>query len=399
MRAGLEERLTKLRSKAAERWGNDPLQSALREWADADEAMESREYTEAEAHLSAVQKDIETLEQRAPVVLAEQLKVGDTAIVEGNSADAKSAYELAKQIDPNNARALHGLKRAETLDQVLALLITAERAEKDGNLNGAIGQFRQALALDNETTRASEGVSRIEAHLANDAFASAMARGYSALAAKNYDGARSAFEAARKIRPSAAEVDQGIKQIEQEQRTRSIEAKLAQAAQDESQEHWGDALKLYREVHDLDSTVAAANEGIARTEPRAALHEQLQLYLTQPERMFSQPVRMAAKETLAQASRIENPGPVLQQQVAQLRDWLVRADAPVAVALESDNQTQVTIYRVGQLGTFTQRQLQLTPGRYTVVGTRPGYRDVRREIAVTPMASLEPIVIRCEDRI
>jgi hypothetical protein len=115
--------------------------------------------------------------------------------------------------------------------------------------------------------------------------------------------------------------------------------------------------------------------------------------------MFSQPVRMAAKDTLAQASRIESPGPILQQQIAQLRDWLVRADAPVAVALESDNQTQVTIYRVGQLGTFTQRQLQLTPGRYTVVGTRPGYRDVRREIAVMPMAALEPIVIRCEDRI
>jgi len=399
MRAALDERLTKLRNEAADRWGNDTLPSALREWEDADRNIESREYPEAEAHLTVVQKDIETLEQRAPVVLAEQLTRGDAALADGNSADAKSAYELAKQIDPKNARVLHGLKRAATLDQVLALLITAERAEKDGNLNAAMGEFRQALALDNETARASDGVSRIQAHLANDAFASAMARGYSALAAKNYDEARSAFEAARKIRPSAAEVDQGIKQIEQEQRTRSIEAKLVQAVQEESQEHWGAALKIYREAHDLDTTVAAANEGIARTEPRAALHEQLQLYLTQPERMFTQPVRMAAKDTLAQASRIENPGPILQQQIAQLRDWLVRADAPVAVALESDNLTQVTIYRVGQLGTFTQRQLQLTPGRYTVVGTRPGYRDVRREIAVMPMAALEPIVIRCEDRI
>ncbi len=399
MRTALEERLTKLRNKAADRWGNDILQQATSEWDAAEKNMESREYTDAESHYAALEKHIETLEARIPSVLNEQLNLGDAALADGRSADAKSAYELVKQIDPNNAHATHGLKRAGTLDQVLGLLASADQTEKMGDLNGALNLFRQALALDPETTRASEGVGRIEAHLANDAFASAMARGYGALAAKNYASARSAFEAARKLRPNAPEVDQGIKQIEQEQRTQSIEAKLAQAAQSETQEHWAEALKTYREAHELDATVAAANEGIARTEPRAALHEQLQLYLTQPERMFSQPVRAAAQESLARASQIENPGPVLQQQIAQLREWLVRADAPVAVALESDNQTQVTIYRVGQLGTFTQRQLQLTPGHYTVVGTRAGYRDVRREIAVTPMAALEPIVIRCEDRI
>jgi hypothetical protein len=67
-----------------------------------------------------------------------------------------------------------------------------------------------------------------------------------------------------------------------------------------------------------------------------------------------------------------------------------RADVPVSVALQSDNVTQVTIYRVGQLGTFAERSLDLVPGSYTVVGTRPGYRDVRREINVRPGAAAEP---------
>ena len=80
-------------------------------------------------------------------------------------------------------------------------------------------------------------------------------------------------------------------------------------------------------------------------------------------------------------------------------DWIARADVPVSVALQSDNITQVTIYRVGQLGTFAERSLDLVPGSYTVVGTRPGYRDVRREINVRPGAAPEPVVIRCEDRI
>jgi hypothetical protein len=90
---------------------------------------------------------------------------------------------------------------------------------------------------------------------------------------------------------------------------------------------------------------------------------------------------------------------LLRKQTATLSDWVARADVPVAVALESDNLTHVTIYRVGELGAFAQRSLELVPGSYTVVGTRPGYRDVRRQIHVTPGAPAERIVIRCEDRI
>ena len=80
-----------------------------------------------------------------------------------------------------------------------------------------------------------------------------------------------------------------------------ISAKLGVAKEHEGQERWAEALKEYRAVAELDSTVAAAQEGIARTSPRAALNEQLELYLTQPERLFSQPVRAAARDTLARA--------------------------------------------------------------------------------------------------
>jgi lactam utilization protein B len=90
---------------------------------------------------------------------------------------------------------------------------------------------------------------------------------------------------------------------------------------------------------------------------------------------------------------------VLKRQINTLTDWVARADVPVQVAIRSDNVTQVTIYRIGALGTFEQRSLELAPGNYTVVGTRPGYRDVRRELNVTPGAVLEPVVIRCEEKI
>ena len=69
------------------------------------------------------------------------------------------------------------------------------------------------------------------------------------------------------------------------------------------------------------------------------------------------------------------------------------------VALTSDNVTDVQVYRVGKLGLFESRELELMPGRYTVVGTREGYRDVRKEINLVPGAAPPVVTIRCEEPI
>lgn len=399
LKAAIDERLENITARGGEQWGGHDFQSATEALAAGDKAYEAREYIVAAEQFGRIEPLVALLEKRAGIVLAEQLKAGATALEQGRSADAKTAFELAAKIERNNAVAARGLKRAATLDQVLNLVATAQRLEREGNRSAALENFRKALAVDNEAPRAADGIARIEAQFASDSFASAMARGFSALASSDYERAQAAFEAARKIRPNAPEIQQALQQIEQEQRTGTIAVKLRAAQEHESQERWADALKEYRAVVALDSTVAAAQEGVARVSPRASLNEQLEMYLTQPERLFSQPVRAAARESLARAASVSNPGPLLQRQMATLQDWIAHADVPVQVALESDNLTQVTIYRVGSLGTFSQRSLELVPGSYTVVGTRPGYRDVRREIRVAPGAPPEPIVIRCEDRI
>lgn len=398
-REGIDERFSALRERAVEHWGGAEVQRADAELAAGDKDFAAREYSTAGEHFAAVASLLDVLEKRAGEVLKQQLAAGSKALQEGRSGDARSAFELAVKLEPKNAAATHGLKRAGTLDEVLATVGTAERMEREGDIAGAGDAYRKALALDGEAPRAAAGLARIDARVAGDSFASAMARGFDALAHARYADARNAFESAGKVRPGSPEVAQALKQIEQEERTRTIEAKLAEARALESEEHWADALQNYRAVLALDSTVAFANEGVARTAPRADLDRELELYLTQPERLFSVPVRNGARDALQRAQAVTPAGPVLQKQIATLSEWISRADVPVQVALQSDNLTQVTVYRIGSLGTFAQRSLELVPGNYTVVGTRPGYRDVRREINVTPGATLEPIVIRCEDRI
>ena len=49
---------------------------------------------------------------------------------------------------------------------------------------------------------------------------------------------------------------------------------------------------------------------------------------------------------------------------------------PIPVTLVSDGMTDVTVFRVGGLGSFAEHRLELLPGDYVVAGTREGYRDV-----------------------
>lgn len=399
LRGPLFDRLESLRARAVERWAAEDFVKATQTLAEADAEYAKRAYIEAVEHLARLEPQLEALEARASSVLEQQLAAGAQALAEGRSQDARAAFELALVIEPKHAAAERGLARAATLDQVLELLNAAQRAEQDGDLEEALAHYRRAVELDKDMSRAAEGVARVSARLAGDAFASAMARGFAALGSGDYAAARAVFQSAGTIRPGSTEVAAALKQVEQNERTRTIAEKLDAARAAEGSEKWADALQSYKDILSLDPTVAAAKEGVARVQPRAELNERLELYLTQPERLFSAPVRRAAHETLARAGEIAEPGPVLSQQVAKLREWLARAEVPVPVALESDNLTQVTIYRVGALGTFERRSLELVPGEYTIVGTRPGYRDVRRRLVVTPGTPPPPIVIRCEEKI
>jgi hypothetical protein len=110
-------------------------------------------------------------------------------------------------------------------------------------------------------------------------------------------------------------------------------------------------------------------------------------------------MRNAARAALARARAIPQPGAVLSRQIATVESLLVAAETPQRVALTSDNLTDITVYRIGRLGTFERKEVELLPGRYTVVGQRAGFRDVRREFDLLPGREAPAVTIRCEEPI
>jgi len=96
--------------------------------------------------------------------------------------------------------------------------------------------------------------------------------------------------------------------------------------------------------------------------------------------------------------QVRDPGPRLSADRDRLADLLAAVARPVTLSIRSDDQTEVSIYRVGRLGRFLQREIELRPGNYTVVGYREGFRDVRRQVTLRPGVEAE-ILVRCGERI
>jgi hypothetical protein len=131
----------------------------------------------------------------------------------------------------------------------------------------------------------------------------------------------------------------------------------------------------------------------------ADLHAQLDEYIAAPDSLSSPSTMSKATRMVVEITRMQEIGPRLSDQRDQLSRLLKRAATPLTVQLVSDNVTDVSIYKVGKLGSFERRQLDLRPGTYVAVGSRPGFRDVRLEFRVAPEVDLQPVVVRCEEAI
>jgi tetratricopeptide (TPR) repeat protein len=308
------------------------------------------------------------------------------------------AFDLAARIDPQDQRAALGQSRARRLSGVLPLLADAENAQGAHDYSRAAQDYTRALALDPNNPEARAGLARANAAVGDDSYAKAAGEGFAALGAGRLDTARAAFEKARALRPNGAEAVEGLRRVDAAAGGRSFGAARAHAADLESQERWDEALRAYEAVLRQDGSLAFAQTGKARAAARLLLDSSLQALIDRPDRLSSPQVREQASLLLQEAQEQPAPGPVLRSQIARLIAMLPGFDKPVQVSLVSDNQTRVAIPSIGTFGSFARRDIELRPGHYTVIGTRDGYRDVRRDITISPGQN-QTVNVRCYEPI
>jgi eukaryotic-like serine/threonine-protein kinase len=301
-----------------------------------------------------------------------------TLAAESVGARDAGSVSLARQRLGEASRVLDAIERTTT-------------PQAEVTAAGAAGAAPAATKAPVSTTASTD--------FANDAYAKAAGEGFAALGAGRLEKARQAFERARALRPEGPEAVEGLRRVEAARAARSLAVRRAEAEDLEDEERWQDALDAYDAVLRQDASLVWAQEGRARAGARLQLGESLQALIDHPDRLSNARVREQAASLLQTAEQLPTSGPVLRTQVARLTALLPVLDKPVHLSLVSDNRTQVTISSVGSFGSFARRDIELKPGHYTVIGTRDGYREVRREITVSPGEEYLTVNVSCSEPI
>ena len=395
----LLSQMERLRYRAVERWGGQPYLDAVDIYRLGDEAYVDRNYRLAGERYREASRMLEPFFGRIDQVFEDTMRDAQAAFDRPDPSEAVRLYDLAVAITPGNREAEAGLARALNLESVLTLTGQGLRFEKDLEYDAAQSAFEKALELDASWQPAREGLERVIVALQKLSFEQLMTEGFDALADGDFDSARAAFNAAKNLDPTSRQPGDGLLQVDQEIKLRDIRNLEQQAIALNEDEQWETSITVYEDILEIDSDLQFAKEGLFVARQRAALHANLQNLIDQPDNLADPANIQSATNLLLEVTRIDPRGPRLEEQKNELSRLLKRAATPLQVQLVSDNATDVSVFKVGRLGTFESQQLSLRPGLYVAVGNRPGYRDVRVEFRVAPEIEMKPVVVKCEEQI
>ena len=397
--ARLLNQQSQLDRRSVSEWGGDEYQRYRELSRSGDDAYLADAYFDSvDAYGEALDLG-EVLLERSVGLIDAALEAARAALEAGNATVAGEQYSLVLSIEPENADAQAGLLRAQRLPEVLALVREGDDLERSGNLDEAVRAYREAVAIDGLWAPARSALDSLEERIRSRRFDALMSDGLNAMLAEEFEDAYELFSQALALRPNSPDALNARMQAQQGFHLERIALVEARALAFEMRERWEDALSQYRDVLDTDSALAFAQEGMARATYRVDLDLKLRNLIDNPNLLFNDNFLRDAQLLAAEAAAVTPAGPRLGEQVEALEALLRLATTPLPVQLQSDEQTEVTLYRVGRLGQFLVKDVELRPGEYTAVGSRPGYRDVRRTFTVLPGQRLDPIRVQCVERI
>lgn len=380
-------------------WGGKEYAVILQSVDQGDQLFRSGEFSSAENAYEEAIDALKFLLASKEDKLWEAIEQGQQALEQGESEKSLLAFQQALFIDPDNEAALHGSERANNLDHVYSLYHEGLRLEKRNNFEQAQQLLREASRIDSDFIPAREALKRVDEKVQDLSFQDAMSRAITALDNGQIPVADKALEEAARLRPddpSMVSARLRSKEMYKVQQLKSLQVKAEKLI---SEEDWEGVVSTYRTAIQIDDMVGFATIGLPEAEKRVQLDKLLKSIIGRPDRLQDDGPLREANQILKSAQRVENPGIILQSQIQTLSELVNNASTIVEVVFRSNSATEVEIYHVGRFRPFIERPIALKPGTYTVVGRRPGYKDVRLSITITADMKMPVFVIRCEEPI
>ncbi|HET8807189.1 MAG TPA: hypothetical protein VFM76_02310 [Methylophaga sp.] len=329
----------------------------------------------------------------------EAMQTAQSAFDNNNYPNAKQVIDKALMLDTSSEAAKKLAERVAQLPEINDLLKQIKTANAENNRQRERDLINQLLKLVPEREALKQRGQQLTTAINNDNFQQQINQAYQALENANLAAAQSALDKARQLYPDRSEVralNQAIQQAKQNQQLRQLQSKVASA---ESADNWIAVQTHRQEIQSLRPADKANAEQLAVANKIVSLQQQIDAALASPYRLSNQSVAEDAKALLAQASNYQNQSATLAAKRQRFAEVLAAANQPVAVNINSDNQTFISVRGVGNVGVIDAKTIQLKPGNYTFEGKRTGYKSKLIEVEVPLDQAAISVTLICDEAI
>jgi len=378
-------------------WGADKYEYILEKIIEGDAHLVSEMYLQAEQAYRQARDNLNSLLLQKETIFKEALREGAYQISNKNNVLAQKAYAIALALAPQDKVARQGAQRAENLERVLNLFTLGEKHEENGLLELALKAFQESHDLDEHFKPAASAIHRISEKLMQLKVTESLSLFYASFHNNNLDQAETALQQAAGIQPNDPDVIKATEEFNRAKRKQTVVKLRTKAENEIASEEWAKALDTYTRVLKHAPQADFALEGQKAVRENLNLSNRLDYFLNNKQRLQNQDILKNAETTLQYAASRSSTGPVMAAKISALETTVIQEKTPVKLTLTSDNLTNVTIYHVGRMGIFLQKDLMLRPGQYTIVGQRNGYRDVRHTVTISHDNPTVTFFIACKE--
>ena len=327
----------------------------------------------------------------------ESLLKGQQALTKGERDAAKAAFNAALEMAPGNEVGLQGLKRAETIDRVHALLLQGESLEKQGQYALAAESYQKAFTLDGFSAAAQAGQARASRLEKETRFATAFAAAQAAVKGREWSKAIAECQTALKVYPQKTEVQAMLRSARENEHRDAVQKALTKGYAYENQHLWKEARDAYAETLKLEPDQADAKEAYIRCGTMIRTLLEYDRLIENAKQLANNSEFQAAIRVFSRAMAIKPGYPLPNDDtMQQLHTVLTAQSKPVEVTFKSDGKTYVSIANFRQPTLSENFTVKVLPGDYQVIGRRKGYKDVLMLLQVRNGTPPPTVTVICQ---
>ena len=392
-----------LKSKSIEKWNAEKFNIALENISIGDDLYREGEYLRSIKQYREALDQLNNLQEEAANIIESTIISANNNIEKLDSEltveQTINSINLAFDIDKNNESIRLLKERSLKLPDLFNKVMQSDQFISEQKYEDAFSVLSEAIMLDPYRKKTKTSMEDLNKQIKEKTFIEFMSEGFEAMDQNNFSSARKVFNEALKTYPERPDVYDALNQLESRESSFQIKERIKNAEANENLENWSEAKKEYEALLESDNSLVSLKARLITVRIRAELDEQLENLINNPLTLRSDELHQKAKKLLKTAQGINQRGAKLEKQIENVSKIIVQARNPIPVNFFSDNKTKVTIFKIGSLGLFEKRTIELVPGKYVALGQRIGFRDVRLDFAIEPNEVDKNISIMCVESI